>query len=62
MNRIIEIFMQRDGLSKPDALYEYEELKSIIQDCLNNGEDYDEIEAILLWEYALEMDYLMDLI
>ncbi len=54
--------MQRDGLSKPDALHEYEELKSIISDCLNNGADYDEIEDILLYDFGLEMDYIMDLI
>lgn len=40
MNRIVKIFMQRDALSKSDALHEYEELKSIISDCLNNGADY----------------------
>lgn len=50
--------MARVGLSKPDAAHEYEELKSIIQECLCNGADYEQIEDILLYEYGLEMDLI----
>lgn len=66
MNRIIKIFMERDGMTYEDAKDEYKILVGEINDALatKDLEDLlagsDMIEDILS-EYDLEPDYIEDL-
>lgn len=61
MNRVVRIFMERDGLSKKEAVAYYRELRQEIYECLHNGGTYDDVEEILLSE-GMEMDYVMDFV
>lgn len=58
---IISYFMERDGISRSDAMRRYIEIKEVVMDCLDSGGSYDDVEEILL-EEGLEMDYAMDFI
>lgn len=59
---IVKIFMRRDGMSKNEAIEEYEGLRNQVHEILEGGGDYDDVEALLAYDYELEMDYVMDLI
>lgn len=59
---IVKIFMERDGMSKNEAIEEYESLRNQVHEILGSGGDYDDVEALLAYDYELEMDYVMDLI
>lgn len=52
-----KILIKRDGLSELEARKEFEYLRDSIFD---SNFDYDDIEDMLLCEYGLEADYLMD--
>lgn len=58
---VIRILMERDGLSKKEAVAYYRELWREIYECVQEGGTYNEVEEILLSE-GLEMDYIMDFI
>ena len=55
MNRIVEILMKRDGMSRKDA----EKMLMDAQIDIHNGEDPEEI---LEERFGLEIDYLEDLV
>lgn len=57
MNKIIEILMERDNLSKEDALFEIKTTLEEIQDAIIEG-DSDQCEDILMSNLGLEPDYL----
>ena len=59
---IVKIFMERDGMSKNEAIEEYESLRNQVHEILEGSGDYDDVEALLAYDYELEMDYVMDLI
>ena len=60
MNKIIQILMERDGLTYEEAKEEYEETREEILDSIADGNfDADEILADNL---GLEMDYIFDLL
>ena len=61
MLRVVRIFMERDGMTKREAIEHYKELRSEIMETLQDGGGYNDIEDILLGE-SLEMDYAMDFI
>lgn len=54
-NQIIQILMQRDGMTKAEA----KELVDEAKEAVYNGEDPEEI--LLEW-FGLEPDYIFDLI
>lgn len=58
---IVKVFMERDGMSKNEAVEEYESLRNQVHEILESGGDYDDVEALLAYDYELEMDYVMDL-
>lgn len=62
MESIEQVLQKRDKLSKKEAEEETSNIKMMIQDMLDNGDGYDEIEEKLMNDYGLEMDYIMDLI
>lgn len=57
MNKIIEILMKRDNLSKEDACSEIKTTWEEIQDAIIEG-DSDQCEDILMSNLGLEPDYL----
>jgi len=57
MNKIIEILMERDNLSKEEALSEIKTTWEEIQDAIIEG-DSDQCEDILMSNLGLEPDYL----
>lgn len=59
---IVKIFMERDGMSKNEAVEEYEGLRNQVHEILEGGGDSDDVESLLAYDYELEMDYVMDLI
>ena len=56
MIEVVEIIMERDGLSRRDAMMTVGEAKEMIMDAIMFA-DYEEIEMIMLHELGLEMDY-----
>ena len=57
-----KVMINRDGMSKDEA---HEELMNLRYEVLNGDcaiEDIEDIEDILLDEYGLELDYLMDIL
>lgn len=61
MNKIVSILMTRDGISENEAQNILDDCRSEIEDVLNMGGGYDEVEDIVKYFLGLEMDYLSDL-
>lgn len=61
MNKIVSILMTRDGISENEAQNILDDCRSEIEDVLNMGGGYDEVEDIIKYFLGLEMDYLFDL-
>ena len=61
MNKIVSILMTRDGISENEAHNILDDCRSEIEDVLNMGGGYDEVEDIVKYFLGLEMDYLSDL-
>lgn len=61
MNKIVSILMTRDGISENEAQNILDDCRSEIDDVLNMGGGYDEVEDIVKYFLGLEMDYLFDL-
>lgn len=57
MNEVIKIFMERDGMTKREAVQRFKEVRKEVADIINEGGSYDEVEDVLLCE-RLEMDYV----
>lgn len=57
--RIVQILMERDGLSKEEAKERVEEVREMFCEC---GYDPMECENIMQEELGLEMDYVFDLL
>ena len=63
MNKIVNILMERDGMTKQEAIKEYKRVKSLVYSLLCECETpYEEVEEILSCELGLEMDYIFDII
>lgn len=60
MNKIVSILMTRDGISENEAQNILDDCRSEIEDVLNMGGGYDEVEDIVKYFLGLEMDYLFD--
>ena len=61
MNETIQVLMNRDGMSEPDAFDYFNEMKEEILGIIDSGGSYCEVEEYLLSE-GFEMDYLFDFI
>lgn len=59
MNRVVEILMHRDHLTQQEAEDRVLEVKQMMEDC-----NYDPMECddILMEQFGLEPDYLMDIL
>ena len=60
MEKVIKIFMDRDGLSRDEAVDQLNEIRWLIERALHSGSN-DEVEDILM-DYDLEMDYINDIL
>ncbi len=59
MNRIVEILMRRDGVTKNEAEAMLREARQMARDC---SYDPEETEEIMYSELGLELDYVFDLL
>ena len=57
-----EALMNRDGLTEEQATSEVSEARESLYDILENGGDYGDVEDMMLCDYGLEMDYVLDLL
>lgn len=61
MQEIIEILMNRDGLTYADAKEAYLECQEAMMDAIESG-DFFEVDEILRSELGLEPDYIFNFI
>ena len=59
MNEIVNILMQRDGMTKEEALDLVREVKDMMEEC---NYDPEECEEIFSSELGLEPDYIINLL
>jgi len=59
METVLDILMQRDGLSEEEALELIEEVKEACLEAIDQGEDPEEVFIDML---GLEPDYLYDIL
>ena len=62
MNAIVDILMQRDGMSQEDAQDLFNEAQEEAYNLIDEEGSLDELENILKDYFCLESDYLFDLI
>ena len=58
MNVIIKILMERDGMTRAEAIEAYKETKSELMDAISGTSILDP-EEVLIGELGLEFDYLI---
>ena len=61
MKEIVNILINRDGISKSEAISIVQETKLMIDEAVEAG-DYEAVEDILLEELGLELDYIYSFI
>ena len=62
MNKVVDILMKRDGLSKDDAIDAYEDFREQVEAMMNEDASIFEIEDLFMDEFGLEPDYLEDIL
>lgn len=60
-NKIIQVLMERDGLSVEEATAHYNSVKPEINDAIATG-DADLVEDLMAEHFGLEPDYILDLL
>ena len=60
--RIIDILVRRDEITLEEAREQVEETVILINESVESGSSYCEVEDILAGELGLEMDYIFDLL
>lgn len=58
MNEILQILMDRDSLTRKEAMRLIKEVRAIILEAMEEG-DLDKAEDAILEELGLEPDYIM---
>lgn len=58
MNVIVKILMERDGMTRAEAIEAYRETKSELMDAISGTSILDP-EEVLIGELGLEFDYLI---
>ncbi len=63
MNRIIEVLMNRDGITEGEARELYDDTRANIMQGVEDGiYTYEDVEAIMMDDLGLEMDYLIEML
>jgi hypothetical protein len=57
-----KVMMSRDGMTEKEAKEELKRAREEFYNLIESGAGYTDVEDLLLDDYGLEMDYLMDLI
>lgn len=60
-DKVVDVLMKRDGLTKQEAEKQKTYVADMIQDAVASG-NYDEVEDIMASELGLEMDYIFDML
>lgn len=58
MEEVVKIFMQRDGMSREEAVSRYNEILDEMRNLIDDG-DYEGVEDYWTQESGLEPDYLI---
>ena len=61
MNRVVEILMERDGMTEQEAKNAVEDVRCEITAAVEDG-CYEEAEDIMYSLLGLEMDYIFDIL
>lgn len=61
MEKVVDILMRRDNLTKQEAQNLISQVKNDISDAICSG-DYDLVEDIMYSDLGLEMDYIDQLL
>jgi hypothetical protein len=62
MKRVLSILMERDGMSREEAVELIREYKVEFNKILNNGGSYDEAQTLMEDYFGLEPDYIEDFV
>lgn len=57
-----EVLMNRDGMNELEATNEVNNAREEMWDIIDNGGTLEDLEDMMLCDYGLEMDYIMDLL
>ena len=57
-----KVLINRDNMTKAEAHKERQNASEMLCNMLEDGAGYEEVEDVLMCEYGLEMDYIMDLL
>lgn len=61
INRVVQILMDRDDMTREEAEHHLEEVREMINEAVADGQ-YEEAEDIVYSELGLEMDYIFDIL
>lgn len=62
LNDIVKILMSRDNLTQSEAENVFKNAQRDINDVLEHGGDYEDVEDIMYCQLGLEMDYIFDIL
>lgn len=62
LNNIVKILMSRDNLTQSEAENVFKNAQRDINDVLENGGNYSDVEDIMYCQLGLEMDYIFDIL
>ena len=62
MKSLVEVLMERDGLTKCEAIERVKDAKELLDDYLNSEEWSHMADTICEDEFGLEPDYLFDIV
>lgn len=61
MNKVVEVLMKRDGMTKQEAQNHLAYVRQLMEDAVADG-DFDLAEQLVASELGLEMDYIFDIL
>lgn len=62
MDNMKNVLMKRDGINEAEATREMNDARSELYDIIESGGNIDDVEDMLMCDYGLELDYIMDLL
>lgn len=62
MDNMKNVLMNRDGMNEVEATKEMNNARSELYDIIESGGNIDDVEDMLMCDYGLELDYIMDLL
>lgn len=62
MNSMVDVLKNRDGITENEAINEVNNARESMYDIIENGGSIDDVEDMMMCDYGLELDYIMDLL